>query len=60
MAIATEARMQGLVEQLGQGRLTFCCISGDPTGMLWEKKYQVNGAVTSLLGVAGLAATQRD
>jgi hypothetical protein len=33
--------MQGLVQQLGKGLLGYHCISGDPTGMLWEKKYQV-------------------
>lgn len=41
VVLATEARMQGLVQQLGNGRLHFQCISGDPTRMLWEKKYQV-------------------
>jgi hypothetical protein len=33
--------MQELVQQLGGGRLGYCCISGDPTGMLYEQKYQV-------------------
>lgn len=33
--------MQSLVQQLGKGLLGYHCISGDPTGMLWEKKYQV-------------------
>lgn len=41
VTIATEQRMQGLVTQLGNGRLSFHCISGDPTKMLYEKKYQV-------------------
>lgn len=41
VTIATEERMQGLVQQLGGDRLSFHCISGDPTSMLWEKKYQV-------------------
>lgn len=41
VVLATEARMEGLVQQIGKGLLGFHCISGDPTGMLWEKKYQV-------------------
>lgn len=41
VAIATESRMQALVQDLGRGLLTYKHISGDPTGMLFEKKYQV-------------------
>lgn len=33
--------MHDLLQQLGGGRLGYHSISGDPTGMLWEKKYQV-------------------
>lgn len=52
VTIATEERMQGLVQQLGGDRLSFRCISGDPTGMLWEKKYQV-GPLTACTGSSG-------
>lgn len=44
VVVATESRMQGLVEQLGHGLLGYHCICGDPTGMLYEKKYQVGYA----------------
>lgn len=51
VVIATEARMQELVQQLGDGRLGYYCISGDPTGMLYEQRYQVLLAKGSILPV---------
>jgi hypothetical protein len=55
VVLATEARMEGLVQQQGKGLLGFHCISGDPTGMLLEKKYQVNGVGGCCKGVASAA-----
>lgn len=42
VVLATEQRMEPLVKQLGQGRLRFFKISGDPTLMIYGKKNQVH------------------
>jgi UDP:flavonoid glycosyltransferase YjiC (YdhE family) len=42
VVLATEQRMQPLVQQLGQGKLGYFKISGDPTIMLYGKKNQVH------------------
>lgn len=49
--MATEQRMQGLVQELGHGLLQYCSVSGDPTGMLFEKKYQAMLAKGSIMPV---------
>lgn len=43
--------MQSLVEDLAGGLLQYARISGDPTGMLFEKKYQCLLAKGSILPV---------
>jgi hypothetical protein len=59
VVLATEARMEGLVQQLAKGLLGYHCISGDPTGMLWEKKYQVHRVWLFLEEVLGLGLLQQ-
>jgi UDP:flavonoid glycosyltransferase YjiC (YdhE family) len=44
VVLATEQRMEPLVKQLGQGKLGYAKISGDPTLMLYGKRNQVNTA----------------
>lgn len=41
VVVATEARMERLVTQLGGGVLAFHKIAGDPTAMLFSKESQV-------------------
>jgi UDP:flavonoid glycosyltransferase YjiC (YdhE family) len=42
VVLATEQRMEPLVKQLGQCKLGYFKISGDPTVMLYGKKNQVH------------------
>jgi UDP:flavonoid glycosyltransferase YjiC (YdhE family) len=42
VVVATEQRMEPLVQQLGQGKLGYFKISGDPTVMIYGKKNQVH------------------
>jgi hypothetical protein len=44
VVLATEQRMEPLVKQLGQGKLGYAKVSGDPTLMLYGKRNQVNTA----------------
>jgi sterol 3beta-glucosyltransferase len=51
VSIATERRMQGLVEEFG---LDYRMIGGDPTGILWEPKAQdvlKNGSMLKLIAL---------
>jgi UDP:flavonoid glycosyltransferase YjiC (YdhE family) len=42
VVLATEQRMVPLIKQLGQGKLGYAKLSGDPTLMLYGKRNQVN------------------
>ncbi|WIA18325.1 hypothetical protein OEZ85_009790 [Tetradesmus obliquus] len=55
VVLATEQRMEQLVKQLGQGRLRFFKISGDPTLMIYGKKNQELLAKGSIMKVLQMA-----
>lgn len=60
VVLATEARMERLVEQLGAGRLTFHRIAGDPTGMLFSKESQVRRRRRAIKAVCGVAEQRQE
>lgn len=55
VVIATEKRMEPLVQQLGKGRAGYACIAGDPTAMLFDKKCQVRDPYQQYMQLYGAA-----